>query len=413
MLFLSKNFDQIPPRGSIGRRGGLFLGKNEDMSTRNYWVKTLVKIAEPVLFNMANGRLTAVMPVESNGFNRHEVTYLEALGRTLVGIAPWLETAAEDPVEEEERLRLGDLARRAIDAATNPASPDYCRFNAPPQNQILVDAAFLSHAILRAPTALFAMLDTGVQQNLITALQQTRVRLAYRSNWLLFPAMIEAALFHMTGECDLARVDHALLAHEGWYVGDGVYGDGPAFHADYYNSYVIQPMLLDVLKTLSAHPTYGHYCKGFYEKALKRARRYAEIQERLVAPDGSFPAVGRSLAYRTGAFQLLAQCALYGELPEGLSPAAVRCALTAVMRRCFEAKDTFDEKGFLRVGLCGHQPSIGETYISTGSLYLCTPVFLPLGLPASHDFWRLPDEPYTAQRVWSGLDVAVDHAYKD
>ena len=382
-------------------------------NTRKYWVDTLLKIAEPVLYHMANGRLSAVMPVESNGVNRHEVTYFEALGRTLVGIAPWLEAVAEDPAEEKERLRLGALARSAIAEATDPASPDYCHFQAPPQNQILVDAAFLSHAILRAPTALFKMLDASVQHNLITALQQTRVRLAYRSNWLLFPAMIEAALFYMTGECDLARVDHALLAHEGWYVGDGVYGDGPQFHADYYNSYVIQPMLLDVLRTLRAHPTYGHYCKGFYEKALLRARRYAALQERLVAPDGSFPAVGRSLAYRTGAFQLLAQCALSEHLPEELTPAAVRCALTAVLRRCFEAKDTFDEKGFLRVGLCGHQPSIGETYISTGSLYLCTPVFLPLGLPASHDFWRLPDELYTAQRVWSGLDVEADHSIRD
>ena len=43
------------------------------------------------------------------------------------------------------------------------------------------------------------------------------------------------------------RVDYALRQHEQWYKGDGVYGDGPEFHWDYYNSFVIQPMLLDVL----------------------------------------------------------------------------------------------------------------------------------------------------------------------
>ena len=43
------------------------------------------------------------------------------------------------------------------------------------------------------------------------------------------------------------RVDYALRQHEQWYKGDGAYGDGPAFHWDYYNSFVIHPMLLDVL----------------------------------------------------------------------------------------------------------------------------------------------------------------------
>ena len=38
--------------------------------------------------------------------------------------------------------------------------------------------------------------------------------------------------------------------------------------------------------------------------------RKAAIEERLIAPDGAFPPVGRSLAYRCGAFHLLAQSAL-------------------------------------------------------------------------------------------------------
>ena len=43
------------------------------------------------------------------------------------------------------------------------------------------------------------------------------------------------------------RVDYALRQHDQWYKGDGAYGDGPEFHWDYYNSFVIHPMLLDVL----------------------------------------------------------------------------------------------------------------------------------------------------------------------
>ena len=146
------------------------------------------------------------------------------------------------------------------------------------------------------------------------------------------------------------RVDYALRQHEQWYKGDGAYGDGPAFHWDYYNSFVIQPMLLDVLDAVAA-------TRSPAWKAMRRARarrgprRYAAIQERLIAPDGTFPPIGRSLAYRFGAFQLLAQIALRRALPEGVAPGQVRGALTAVLIRTLDAPGTFDADGWLRIGL--------------------------------------------------------------
>ena len=60
----------------------------------------------------------------------------------------------------------------------------------------------------------------------------------------------------------------------------------------------------------------------------------------------------------------------------------MRGALTAIIRRSIEAPGTFDADGWLRIGFCGHQPGVGETYISTGSLYLCAVGLLPLGLAA-------------------------------
>jgi hypothetical protein len=141
-----------------------------------------------------------------------------------------------------------------------------------------------------------------------------------------------------------------------------------------------------------------------------RAIRYAAIQERLISPEGTFPAIGRSLAYRYGAFQHLAEMSLRHQLPEGVHPAQVRCALTAVMSRMNAAKETFDDKGWLTIGFAGHQPSIGEPYISTGSLYLCSAAWLPLGLPPTDEFWSAPAEPWTQQKAWSGVDIKTDHA---
>ena len=378
--------------------------------TRKYWIDTLTKIVTPVLSAMADGKLKATMPVEAKLPDRRSVTHLEALGRTLTGLAPWLETPSDDAEEEAARLHMADLARKALANGVDPSSPDYCNFTDNPTEQPLVDAAFLAHGIVRAPHELWGKLDASAQKNLVVAFKETRAILTHRSNWLLFPAMIEAALYVMTGACDRMRADYALFAHEQWYKGDGVYGDGPNFNWDYYNSYVIQPMLLDVIRTLHPVMNRGGYADRMEAKTLKRARRYAAIQERMINGDGTFPVIGRSITYRTGAFQTLSQIALMDQLPDGIAPAQVRCALTAVIRRCFEAEGTFDENGWLTIGLCGHQPSLGEPYISTGSLYLCTAGFLPLGLPEEHPFWREPDVLYTAQKVWQGMDIPADHA---
>jgi hypothetical protein len=120
--------------------------------------------------------------------------------------------------------------------------------------------------------------------------------------------------------------------------------------------------------------------------------------------------VGRSIAYRCGAFQLLAQMALQKLLPASLTPAQVRSALTAVIRKSMQAPGTFDKNGWLTIGFCGHQPGIGEHYISTGSLYLCTTAFLPLGLPPSDEFWSGAPVDWTSKRAYSGNEFPIDKA---
>jgi hypothetical protein len=256
-------------------------------------------------------------------------------------------------------------------------------------------------------------LPAGTREQLADCLRSTRKCRVPFNNWLLFAAMVEAALYQLEGSkgsWDPLRVDYALREHAAWYLGDGVYGDGPHFHADYYNSFVIHPFLLAVLDAV------GHEraeWQAMTAAARARAVRYAEIQERCIAPDGTYPPLGRSLAYRCGAFHLLADAALRRMLPAGLSPEAVRCALGATMARTLGASGTFDNKGWLRIGVAGHQPSLGETYISTGSLYLCTAVFLPLGLPRDDRFWAGANAEWTSQRLWNGESVPIDHAIAD
>lgn len=375
---------------------------------RAYWVDVLERIAHPVLASLALGKLRATMPVETStagNATRRDYTHLEAVGRLLTGIAPWLELGPDDTAEGKLRARYAELARRGIAMATDPSSPDFLNFTR--GRQPIVDAAFLAHATLRAPRELWEKLDAQAKRNLAAALASTRVIEPSFSNWLMFMAMIEAALLAMGEPWDKSRVAYALHAHEDWYKGDGVYGDGPPFHWDYYNSFVIQPMLLDVLEAVAPQ---APEWRAFADEETKRARRYAAIQERLISPEGTFPPIGRSLAYRFGALQLLGQVALRRELPDGVSAAQVRAAMTAVIRRMIEAPGTFDANGWLTIGFCGRQRGIGESYISTGSVYLCAAGLLPLGLAPSDEFWTGPSRPWTAQRAWGGADLAPDHA---
>lgn len=374
---------------------------------RQYWLDTMLKIADPVLKSLAEKNLKNVMPIESMGQGREQFSNLEAFGRLLCGMAPWLETGPRVGNEGEIREMYAQLATTALHAATDPASPDYMNFSY--GHQPIVDAAFLAHAIVRAPNVLWRDLSPATQKNVVTALKSTRKMKPFSSNWLLFSAMIETALYLMgEADWDKMRIDYALKQHEQWYLGDGMYGDGPAFRMDYYNSFVIQPMLVDIIELVAHEESDWQKLK---EDIIQRAIRYAVIQERTISPEGTFPVVGRSLAYRFGVFQHLAQMALQQRLGEGLNPAQVRCALTTVIKRMIEMPETFDEEGWLQIGFCGHQPDIGEVYISTGSLYLCATVFLPLGLPKEASFWQ-GEADWTAKRAWAGEAFSIDRADK-
>jgi hypothetical protein len=376
--------------------------------TREYWITVLSKISDPVLNALSNETLRKKMPVEcttGNSENRKEVTYLEAFGRTVAGISPWLELGGDNTNEGILRKKYIELTQKGLSVCVNPVSPDFMNFTT--GRQPLVDAAFLSHGLIRGYTQLWQPLDEKTKKNLVDSLRSTRSIKPGYSNWLLFSAMVEAFLLKSGNDWDQMRVDFAIKKHLEWYKGDGIYGDGPDFHWDYYNSFVIQPMMLDILRVLVDH---GYEKEELYQLVLGRSKRYASILERQISPEGTFPVTGRSLAYRFGVFQLLSQISLMNQLPDELNPGQVRSALSAVIHRMIEAPGTFDSEGWLTIGFCGHQPAIGESYISTGSLYLCTTGMVALGLSANHPFWTSPAVDWTAKKAWSGVDMKKDHA---
>lgn len=380
-------------------------------STRERWLELLLQTASPVFEALAQGQLRARLPVESHPAapdDRARFTHLEAVGRSLAGLGPWLELDGGSPAETMRREILRQRVRQALAQACDPSSPDVLNFT--DGMQPIVDAAFLAQGLLRCWNSVWLQLDEPVRERLVRCLEATRAQKPVFNNWLLFSAMIEALLQRAGAPWDPMRVDYAIRQHEQWYKGDGAYGDGVEFHWDYYNSFVIHPFLHDIV---TSGPVITSMWEDFVQPITRRAQRYAAVLERMIGPDGTFPPLGRSLTYRFGVFHALALLALQHQLPAGLSPAVVRCAMSAALHRTMRAPGTFDADGWLRLGLSGHQPALGEPYISTGSLYLTLCGFLPLGLPAGDPFWADPDEPWTSQRIWAGENIPADKAMRD
>lgn len=386
---------------------------NDGKYEREYFVSTLTRIVHPVFEALSKNELKKLMPVEAKKglrAERERYTYLEAFGRSLSGMAPWLELGPDKTSEGRLREKYIILSLKCIHNATDPKSPDFMNFDK--GDQPVVDAAFFAQALLRAPHQLWDRLDKTTKTNVIKALKSSRVIKPYESNWLFFSAMVEAALLKFTGSCEMKPIDNALNKFtQTWYKGDGLYSDGKIFHWDYYNSYVIQPMFIDVLKTLEECKPGGKEKYGkTYDLVLKRAQRYADILESLISPEGTYPPIGRSLAYRFGVFQLLSQIALMHKLPKYITPQEVRAALYTVIKRQISAPGTFDKKSWLQIGMVGHQPDIGERYISTGSLYLCTEAFLVLGLPPDSNFWTGKDGEWISKKIWEGKNISIEHS---
>jgi hypothetical protein len=368
---------------------------------REFNVQVLTTIAEPVLDALSRNELKQRFPVHEWEQERAAFTHTEAFARTLAGVAPWLELGPDETPEGQLRARFIELARQALVNATNPDAPDFLNWGDEQGDQPLVEGAYLASALMAAPGQLWDPLDQDQKDDVLEALRTSRaIENTHNNNWYLFPAMIDAALWRLTGEVDVESIEFAVRKFEDdWYLGDGTYSDGPDFSWDYYNSYVIHPFLLQILQVAERNE---HPIAESREAAMRRALRYAQVLERMISPEGTFPVIGRSSAYRFAAFYQLSYLALRRDLPQELDKGGVRGGITAVVRRMYEAPGTFDDQGWLQLGAVGQQQGLQETYNATGSLYVALTGLVYLGLPAADEFWTAPEAPWTQKRIWAG-----------
>ena len=379
---------------------------------RGYMLGLLARMAEPVLGPMSEGRLQKVFEPELSptwdGRNP-KVAYLECFGRLISGIAPWLALPDDDTPEGRLRARLRRQAVASYAHSVDPASPDYLLWRS--EGQPLVDSAYFTNAFLRAPKQLWEPLDPTTKQRVVREIQGLRRVSPPYTNWLLFAAMNEAFLLSIGEQWDPVRIDLAVRKINEWYVGDGWYADGPRFHFDHYGSYVIHPMLVEILEVLAASGAKFNNLNAteLLDQATRRMQRFGEHLERLIASDGSYAPIGRSLTYRTAVFQPLGLLAWRKRLPKSLPEGQVRAATVAAQRAIFRNPTNFNDKGYLTIGFAGHQATLGDIYSNAGSMYIASESLIALGLPATDSYWTAPALPWTMKKAFGGQPFPKDY----
>jgi hypothetical protein len=379
---------------------------------RAFLAGLLQKMAEPVLSNMARGELQKNFALELSptwdGRDRR-VAYMECFARLMAGAAPWLALPETSTPEGRARQHLQQLALQSYANAVDPASQDYLLWKG--QGQALVDSAYFTNALLRAPKALWEPLDSTTKGRIVAEIKGLRRIDPPYINWLLFAAMNEAWLLSVGEEHDPMRLNGAIRKINEWYVGDGWIKDGESFHFDYYGAFVMHPMMVEILEVLARFkgPFWNAKPADLHAQALKRMQRYAEHLERFVSSEGSFPPIGRSLTYRTAAFQPLALLAWRKQLPASLPEGQVRAAMHAVHTAIWSAPDNFTRDGYLTIGFVGHQPQLGDWYSNNGSMYIAAASFLPLGLPELDSYWTAPAQDWTQKKAFAGRPFAKDY----
>lgn len=387
-------------------------GLDAKQDDRSYMLDLLSRMATPVLGQMSQGELQAAFKPELSptwdGRNP-KVAYLEAFGRLIAGVAPWLSLPDDSSEEGRLRQRLRQQALASFGHSVDPKSPDYLLWRG--ADQALVDSAYYTNALLRAPKQLWDPLDTKTKGRIVDEIKGLRRVSPPYTNWLLFAAMNEAFLLSIGEQWDPVRIDLAIRKINEWYVGDGWYSDGPRFHFDHYGGYVIHPMLVEILEVLVATGAKFNSldAPALLEQATKRMQRYAEHLERLIAPDGSFAPIGRSLTYRTAIFQPLGLLAWRKKLPASLPEGQIRAATMAAQRAVFAFPGNFDAQGYLTLGFTGHQPRLADWYSNAGSMYITSESLLALGLSPGDSFWTSPPADWTSRNAFAGRDFPKDY----
>ncbi len=320
---------------------------------------------------------------------------LEAFARSLWMAAPYLVGHPDGRAEiGGQPIDLAAFYRRGFVAGTDPRHAESWH-RLLPVPQTLVEAAPLAVNLLLARRALWDPLSDGERERILAWFEAvTRIEPA-DTNWRLFAVAVQTVLKHLGGRYSQASIDAHLDRVETFYLGDGWYADGDprsprGLRLDYYNAWVIHPLLLWwSLLEQDEQPARA-------ARIRDRAAEFVGTFAHWVGADGSIPCFGRSVLYRMAAAGVFPAAVMAGACP--LPPGQTRRLCSAVLRYFLALRGTRTWQGQLTMGFGRTYLAATEPYSGPGSPYWAGLIFAALAIPDTHPFWQAPEETLPVER---------------
>ncbi|WP_411741126.1 DUF2264 domain-containing protein [Rhodococcus ruber] len=265
--------------------------------------------------------------------------------------------------------------------------------------QSIVETASLALAVRLFPEGLWEPLEPQVRDRLVEWFRHNVGRNVSENNWIIFPKLIAETLVSVGAgdERCAGLIDECAHRTDSWYLGNGLYSDGPGRTVDYYSAWAFNFYL-----PLSAYLSGNEVeCAKYRE----RVSDYSSMLRFMIDPVSGSPCyVGRSLIYRFGVAAPLALNALTS--PGSRQEASDGALWGSVVSHFLQAGALSD--GRLSVGWHRGDPRLRQRYSGYGSPYWAFKSFVSLLIPEESAFWSSSDDTFReiGTRVARGAGVA-------
>jgi hypothetical protein len=327
--------------------------------SRAGWGAAALAIGRPAVELAVQG--PGAMPVTMSNHS-HRENWFELLTRPLWGLA-----AAKDHVPDAVWEPLAATLARALDP-----EDDWYVGDLGSTSQRCVEAASVGWGLATAPEKLWEPLEPKAKDKVAAWLSAAYTTEVADTNWHYFPVFAGHGLKRIGVKHDPAVATAHLERMGEFLLGDSVFEDGFGGRVDYYNPFAFHTYALLHFRLTGDD--------RFVENAAAFARRFGSW----FAADGAAVPYGRSLGYR------FAQASLWGALAAADVEAVPWGEAAGYARRHLDwwwRRPMLDPEGRLTVGYSYPNDAVVEQYLTAGSPWWASKVFIGLLAGPEHPFW--------------------------
>ena len=320
------------------------------------------------------------------------VDAIESFARIASAWGSWLRNPANPALLkfQDHEVDVERLLRQALLDGTNSSNPYTYWGDIDHLDQRIVESADIAVALWMSRERVFDKMTKAEQEQIMAWLAQVDGKGTYTDNWILFTTMAQAVRHRLGFPSPVADLDNRLMQIGEFYRGDGWYVDGPTDEFELYNAWMFGWHYL--LWTWID----GERRPDHRQQVLERGRSFIHGFLHIFGSNGSYPAWGRSIVYRSAALAPFQVGHFLHIAPD--DPGLLR-RLSSGCIRYFYDHGMFDPEGhFVRQGYHGDFPPAGEAYISPGSPYWCCHGLFALTFDRDDPFWTATESPLPVER---------------